>query len=831
MAKKTPSPSASTGIKPWQKDVLSVVFLYVVVLFLFSDYVIQNKVFSVGGDVSAGISVSRAAEDLMAAEGEYPLWLPYIFSGMPSHASGMWANPAGIPVVQYQRYLNPFFYISAIVNVLFFHRDHSWEVAIFFFAGLFMFMLARHLGFNHWIALCAAVGFMFCNFFVASVAAGHGGKVKTIAFIPLVVWSVMRFYERRSVLHWSVMAFVMGLFFTDPGHTQIVYYGFMALGIYFLFYAWENFRTDAWGIVKNGAGMGAAMATGLGFGALTYFSQYVYSSVTMRTMAPAFSETGEVAVGSGMTFDYITNWSFHPLESITFFVPTFFGLESPYYWGWMTFTSSAFYFGIIPLVAAVLGAVYRRNTVTKFLVVTAILAWLISFGRYFEPFFKLMLAVLPFFDKFRVPSMILSLFAFAVCLLACYGLDFLFNPAEEEKKKRAGLQKYMVYGLVGALALLVSFTVLRSAMVGLFDLMGENDAARYTTQQIAQLKTMRGDALTGGVVKSSILLAVFFGTVYFFLRQKLSATAALAILVAVSVIDSLTLNRKVLRPQARAAKSAEFQETEAIRFMRSDSSLFRIFPLTEHAQSGSAIWTYFGLENIGGYSPTKMRIYQDIIDFALYKGPDPQFPINMNIVNMLNVKYLIANGQLPAERGFRMAKVDAPSKMIVYENTRRLERAFFVKHVEVLPDKRVLFDRLNSSGFDPAETALLEEDPGQSIAAYDSARAVIVSHRANRIDVQVYVDKPSLLVLSEIHYPHGWKAMVDGKEVPILKTNYILRSVPVPAGEHRVEFVFSPRDFSMGVWTSSIAFFGVTGLMLISFGVTVYRRVRPPRNS
>ncbi len=825
MAKKitTPATQKSVEMKSWHQDALSVVFLYLLVLFLFNDYVIQNKVFTSGGDVSSGISVSKAAEGLLERDGEYPLWFPFIFAGMPSHASGMWANPAEIPVVKYQRYFNPYYYLSAAVNLLFFNRHHSWEVAIFFFAGVSMFVLARFLGFNPWISLVAAIGFMFCNFFVSSVAAGHGGKVKSIAFIPLVVWSAMRFYNRRSLFNWSLMAFVMGMFFVDPGHTQIVYYGFLTLGIYFVFYTWEHFKTDKAGILKNGGGMGAAMLAGLGFGALTYFSNYVYSAATMRTVAPAFAEAGEVAAGSGMTFDYITNWSFHPLESITFFVPTFFGLESPYYWGWMTFTSSAFYFGLLPMVAAMIGVIYRRNLVTKFLMTTAVVALLISFGRFFEPFFKLMLVVLPFFDKFRVPSMILSIFAFAVCLLACYGLDYVFNPTEEEKKKRGALPSYLLYGLIGGAVLLVAFSLFRGSFANTFGLSGEVDA-RYQAQQIAQLKTMRYETLAGGMVKFSVLLMIILGVFYLFLKEKLSATLSFVILLAALIFDTVSLNKKILRPQPRVAQTTEFQESDAIRFMRADTSLFRIFPLTEHAQSGSPTWTYFGLENIGGYSPTKMRIFQDIIDFSLYKGPDPNFPINMNVVNMLNVKYVTANGQLPSDKGFQMVHVDQAGKTLVFENTNRLDRAFFVKGIEVPVNTRALFDRLNSADFDPSKTALMESDPGLEVQPYDSAWIRHTERRSNKISMDVFVDRPGLLVLSEIYYPHGWKALVDGTETPIYKTNYVLRSIAVPAGNHRVEFAFEPRDFTLGVWTSSIAFFGVTGLMIVSAVVMVRRR-------
>jgi hypothetical protein len=819
-------PQPTNNLTNWQKDLMSVGFLYVLVLFLFSDFVFQNKVFTTGGDISAGTSITKAAKDLTEKEGSLPLWFPYMFSGMPTLASGMYSDPSHTPMVKYHQWLNPMTYINLAVNVLFFNRDNSWEVAIFFFAGVFMFLLARQLGFSHLIALCAAIAYMFCNFFVGSVAAGHGGKVKTIAYIPLVVWSVMRFFKERNLLTWSAMGFVMGIFFLDPGHTQILYYGFLMLGIYFVFSAIDQFKEDKAGVIKNGLGIGSAMAVGLGFGALNYFSNFVYSDVTMRAVAPAFAEAGELAGGSsGMTFDYITMWSFHPLESITFFIPTFFGLESPYYWGWMTFTSSAFYFGLLPMIAALVAVIYRRNTVTKFLMAVAVVSLLISFGRFFEPFFKLMLAVLPFFSKFRVPSMILCLFTFSVSLLSCYGLDFIFNPSEEEKKKRGDLNRIIMYGMIALSVLLLFALLFKDGFSGMFSFMADDDAKRFNTQQLAQLKQFRIETLSGGVIRFGILGLIILSIIYFYIKDKISSTLGLSVLIIILAFDTISLNKKVLRPQTRVPASYEFQETETIKFLKSDPGNFRIFSLLEHAQSGSPMWNYFGLQSIGGYSPTKMRIYQDIIDFSLYKSSDPQFPINMNVVNMLNVKYLIANGQLPANKGFKLVKIDNAGKNLVFENTNALPRAFFVKKVLVEPDRQKIIDGLNSENFNPLATALIEKNPAAPIQTFDSSAVSVTEYRSNKITIEAYTDKPSLLVLSEIYYPHGWNAFVDGKETEIYKTNYILRSVAVPAGRHKVEFVFEPKEFELGIWVSTVSFFGVTGLMIFSL-VQVFAKTK-----
>jgi len=811
--KKT-TETAKRPMKEWQKDLLSVLFIYALVLFLFSDYVFQNKIFSAGGDVSTGKAVTTAGKNLTEKESQYPLWFPYMFSGMPGLASAMYSPQEDIPVIQYMRYFNPLYYMNIAVNVLFLNRDHSWEVAIFFFAGLFMFLLARSLGFHQGIALTAAIAYMFFNFLVGSVAAGHGGKAVSMAYMPLIVWSVLRFFKDRSLLNWSIMGFCIGTFFNAPSHTQIVYYTFLMLGIYFIFYAYDHWKNDKMAIVKNGLGFGAATLIGLGFGALGYFSQYVYSAVTMRGMPPAMAEAGATAAGSGMTFDYITMWSFHPLESVTFFIPSFFGMESPLYWGWLTFTSSTYYFGLLTMVAAIFAVVFRRTRFTWFLITVAVVALLISFGQFFEPFFKLVLTVLPFFDKFRVPSMILSLFAFAVTLLSCYGIDFLLNPSEEEKKKSERLQQVVLYLMIGAGAALLIGFLFKSGLAQAFSFLNEGELQRYSSGQIEQLKRMRMDILSAGFFKFIVFLEIILAAIYFRLKQKISVTMAMIILVVVMAVDMIIVNKQILHPQTRGNLNAEFVETPTIKYLKKDTTQFRIFPLTEHAQSASPVWTYYGLENIGGYSPAKMRIYQDIIEYSLYKGRDQQFPINLNVINMLNVKYLIVGGQLPSELPFEMVNYDPQNKLLVYKNLNMLPRAFFVKNYKTISTAKEVIQTLNMPDFNPAETAILEKEPHSDIIPYDSAKVTIQDFKNNRIVLEAYVDKPSLLVLSEIYYPHGWKAFIDGNETEIYKTNYILRSIAVPSGKHVIEFRFEPAEYTLGLWVSALCFFPMTGLMI-----------------
>lgn len=818
MARQTPADKkAPSSIKPWQKDALCIVFLYVLVLWLFSGAVFQNKVVQSGADIVHGAAIEKAAEQLYQKEGTAVLWFPYMFSGMPAFASGMYHNDEHIPAMKYLKYASPSFYFHATANFIFGNKAQSWEVATFFLAGLFMFMLARQLGFGQLISLAAAIGFMFCNFSVMSMAAGHGGKVITISRLPLIFWAVVRLTQNRSWANGLIAAFVFGVFFFEAGHTQIIYYGLMALGIWYLFFCWDQRKNIGLAVRTTWMLMGAVILA-LGVGSLQFLSQYVYSDVTMRAVPPAIAEAGDVASG-GMTFDYITNWSFHPVESLTFFIPTWFGLDSPYYWGWMTFTSSAFYFGLLTIVAAVIGAWKRRTWMPRAFAIIALFSLLVSFGRFFEPFFKLMLTVLPLFDKFRVPSMILALFGFCVSVLACYGLDYMFNPKEEEKK---GLEKTLRYAMAALGGMLVIGVLFKTSFYGLFSMQGDQEAARYSAGQIAHLKQVRTDLLSSGFLKFVFLGELLLAMWYLSIRKIVSSSVALAILIIALAWDVVSLNKKTLKLSSPAATRVDFPETGTIRFLKSDSTQFRIFPASEHAQSGRPEWVYHQFETIGGYSPTKMRIYQDLIDFALYRGIDPNFPINLNVLNMLNVKYIIANGVVPDTVGWELAYADQESKTLVYRNPRALPRVFFVHNAVTVSDAAQRFAILQSPGFDPANTALVESPV--DVQSPDSSSVRVISHHSNSMLLDVYSDKSALLVISEIYYPHGWAARLDGQQIPIHKTNHVLRSVVVPAGMHALEFRFEPPEFETGVWLSSVAGYTTSIGMWLALVMIIVRR-------
>ena len=138
--------------------------------------------------------------------------------------------------------------------------------------------------------------------------------------------------------------------------------------------------------------------------------------------------------------------------------------------------------------------------------------------------------------------------------------------------------------------------------------------------------------------------------------------------------------------------------------------------------------------------------------------------------------------------------------------------AWAVHEAVVAADDEETWAILNSSDFDPARRVVLPHEPGIALPGEDTTASMvdIVEYTATRISLQANMVDNGLLVLSDVHYP-GWQARVDGQPAPIYRANYLLRAVPVEAGQHRVEVYYDPPLFKVGL--------AITLLTLLASGV------------
>jgi hypothetical protein len=794
-APRTVTEAPAPGLFGRYPTAAALVFLALSLLVFFAPMVFSGKVF-LPPDNIASMSHRPFLEEVKAG-GEYPLWTPYLFSGMPSLGS-LIAAPGTNPFSTALAWLGP----------------QLKPVAWYFLVGLFTFLLARRRVTSRFAALFAAVSFVYCAHVIGWVMAGHNSKLATTIFLPAILLLVDRLLEKPGPLNAGLAALAIGLSIVTS-HLQITYYTMLAAGLLLLVLSVARLRSGMKPatIVAAWALFGAAIVIGLGASAIVSLPVREYAHWSIRG-----------AEGAGLTRDYATNWSLHPAEALTFFVPAFFGFGGPTYWGWMPFTDAPQYMGILPLFLAVAGAVLTwKRAATKFFVILALLALVVSFGKelpiLYDPFFQF----LPFFNKFRVPSMILVLTQLAVAVLAAFAIDALAEPVPEaERQRRAGLFRKTLFAFGGVFLL-----------VGLVTLLGRGSLVSAASTKLAPGAAV---AAAGLAARDFLLVFVFFavgaGALWMWTNRALARTVAFPLLLVVTLADLWIVGQKTAHYQEPGNSTGVFQPTGTIEFLKRDTDPFRVMPLNAPLAPSPNWWAYFKIENAHGYHPAKLKVYQDLIDENGPVGLGKQLQRgNFNLLRAANVRYLVI-GQAglggadltPVNEARGTGPGGQPAVEYTYRLSGPLERAQFVDRYRVLSGPDAALEAMADPRWRPAEEVLLLEEPGVAIEPSAGASVRMTDRRPHHRAFEVTATGTNLLYVSEIWYPGGWTAKLDGQPVDVLRANYAFRAVVIPPGTHTLTFDFRDPAFEQGR-TISLASYGLIGLAILA-GVLLERRRR-----
>ena len=782
-----PDPAGAFLSGPWIYALLAgliLVFFYPITF---------GKVF-ISPDSVAPMGFTKVAYDALTLRHVYPLWNPYHFLGMPTFGS--------LAFIPYAYPPDPLF---GFLNKGLGFPDLTWLLAHYLLLGLSMIALLRSLGASSVGALLGGVTLALTPNLVAVGAFGHGSQIMTAAYLPLLILLFDRFARRGSWLALAGFAFAAA-FQLLRGHVQIVFYSWLALAGYALFLAVGAFRGgrrgEGWRAV-----FGLALGLGLGFGmsAFLYLPVHEYAGLSTRG--------GGEGGGAGMA--YATSWSFHPREMLTFVIPSFFGFGGSTYWGSMPFTDYPNYMGIVPLALAIFAAVRARGRLRAYLIALAAVSLLISFGKHFQLLYGLLYDHLPFFNKFRVPVMILFLVQFATAALAAIGLTMALWPERTGARGSddgSDWLKASVIAIVAGLAVLFIINIFGDAIREIAVRSRPNfDPARARTA--LDLATI--DALKSGIFLSAAL--AFIGLA----RQgRMAPSVAALLVVGVTAVDLWTVDRKIIDPQVATAKAYQdnFRETPEITFLRSDSTQFRVLPLRWDDSRLAA----FGIASVLGYHPAKPRLYQAFMDTVGIQS--------FETLQLLNVKYVMADGYFPAGTPGVVLRHDGDVK--VYEIEGILPRAFVVHAMHPVRDDGVALAVIRTHGFDPHREAIWSEAGAPPLVAPatepDSVRTL--RYDFNEVEYVVSTSTPGLLVTVD-EYDPDWVVTVDGRPSEIHRVNYMMRGVALPPGVHRVRYAYAPRSLAAGIRISTAS--AVLTLLVAGFGVwsTISRRRSGARGS
>jgi hypothetical protein len=689
--------------------------------------------------------------------GQLPLWNPYLFSGVP-----FVANPQ--PALFY-----PPTWLALLTPVT---RAFSWIIVLhLWIAGVGMYAWLRSEGASVVGALLGGATFAFSGYVFVRVYAGHLGVITTGAWLPMILWAYRCAVARRSWKLAVVGGLPVGLSIL-AGHTATFLYVALGLIAYVTFCVWESWREEraVRAAVLPLIWVGVMLLVGLAVAAVQLFPMAEFAVHSTRQADPSY--------------DFASRFSWPPGYLLTLLVPNFFG-EPTYtgYWGDGVYDEFIFYVGVLPLLLALFGG-RLRHRLAPFLVALGLGALLLAFGKYgsLHPLFY---RFVPLFNSARAPARAGFLFTLAAAALAGLAATVLHASAEGKGEERARLLEPMRHSVI--LAVVGGAVVLSVGGFAAFAWGREsNPAAGRLWHQANQV----------ALFLLFFLLSVGLLTAWRNASVRRTGMGMLALGLVAFDLWTFGGNFANAIPVPENAYWRKTAQTVA------DPQAERVLPwdLNDFYQNGGMA---YGLRSVFGYDPLVLQRYEAFIT----SRPD----YRARTYDLLNVRYLMTAAPLESSD-----HPDAPRLVLdepdvyVYERPNALPRAWVVSQIELVNDATMLA-RIHEPDFAPRTTALLDPAMEEAVGCVETragggSQVEIVRYEGNRIEAQVQ-GGGGLLVLSEVDYP-GWRATVDGGPAQLLRADYVLRALCVPAGEHRVELVYDPPLLKIGL--------GVTGLALLT---------------
>jgi hypothetical protein len=783
-----------------------------------------------GGDVVSWRANAEALIEYQEQTGERALWAPNVFSGMPAYLINY-----GIVVPQ----------LDTLVNSL---RGALWPIEHVFLLMAGVYFLIVYLRRDSLAGLLGAVGFGFTTYIPILLAAGHQTKFVALAYAPFVVLAFVYALRNPSLLAGLLFAAALSLQLRAK-HPQITYYVMMVLFIWWIVELIGAVREDAATPFAKSTGW-LALGTGLALlmVAQPYLATYQYKQFSTRASEAA---TAGAQGGGAMAWDYAMRWSQGIKEIVTLVIADAFGGAGQTYWGPKPFTAGPHYVGGVMAALAGLALWQVRRRVVWGLGAAAGMTMLFAFGRHAEWLNRLMFNYFPFFDAFRAPETWLSSTALLLAVLAGFGLDYALRrePARGRRKNRPdSRQRPILIAFAVAFGAVALLWLVRDTA---FDFEKPNEEQRIVQaiqrqnpnlsaqnqrvqqavrQEIQRRKDQRRTNFTTDAQRTLFFLFVAGGVLVLYRRETIQPWVAGFIVVGLVTVDLWGVDQRYLGSDQYSSGQDAAQEIPTYAFDRfikqqreaaGGPGHFRVLSLAEGNPTNTARPSYH-YQQIGGYHGAKLQRYQDYLDHILQisRGGPP----NENALDLMNTRYIVARQQLP---GTEVVHRSQQSGVLVLRNPDAVPRAFLVGQTDVVPDPQATWQRIRSSDFDARQTALLPEPLDRPVTPIDSASTATVElerYTPAEIEWTVQTDAPRLLVASEVHYPAGWNAYLDGESVPIHRVNYLLRSVHVPEGEHRLVMRFEPAVDRIGTWVAGVATALDYGGILWLAGVPYIRR-------
>ncbi|NCI49569.1 YfhO family protein [Sediminibacterium roseum] len=814
------------------------VVVFMVVALVYCKPVLDGKVMN-QSDVASWKAMAQNSFEYREKHGAFPLWSNGLFSGMPAfQITSVGTNPVSIVVVG---------------NVL--SLNLPKPVSFFFLACVCFYFLSQVLKTNPYVGLFGALAYAYATYNPVIISAGHDTKMQAIAYLPAFIASLLLIYNKRYLWGTALTALFTGLL-VSANHLQITYYAvliavFMSVGMGIQWIRAKDFKH----LTKAAAFAVIAALLGILVNAVSLFSTYEYSKRTIRGGSELADDKGASFTKTGLSQDYALSYSLYKTEPLVMMFPRMYGGSSfnfeveqekskaiealqqmpqqlasqvqqaglaRFYWGGIDGVGTAGppYVGAIICFLALLGFVLLDGKYKWWILAACIFTIILSWGKYFDGFSRLMLDILPMYSKFRAPSMIIVVPTLLLPMMAIMTLDTILKYDNKDILFQR-LKKGMLFvGGAFVVALLVYATsdftadADRNVLKTVSEIQDAQQRSAIETPIRSFINGMKEDRkglFMGDILRSLLFVVIAAGAIWAYVKGKMNALVATILVGVFAFIDVITIDTKYLNADHFVDKTDTentFRPTPADQQIMADTGYYRVFDVSygvREAFNGGPVTSYFH-HSIGGYHPAKLSIYQDLIEKQLYN-----FPNCLPVIDMLNVKYVITSQQ-QNNQGLQ-AQV----------NPEALGPVWFVKALDFKKGPAAVMAALTS--FNPKDTAVLDEAvKGNLTASAQRDSTAFIKMLFNDNDVVAYQSSSKnteFAVFSEIYYDAGWIAKIDGKEAPIVRTNYVLRGLQVPAGNHSIVFEFKPKSFinsnRAGIGASVVIWLLLIGALIASF--------------
>ncbi len=741
-------------------------------------------------DIKQYIGMSKQQKDFKAETGEETYWTNGAFAGMPTYQLGA-------------KY--PHNYIKKLDLTLRF-LPRPADYLFLYLLSFYMLLLVLKVDFK--LAALGALAFGFSTYLIIILGVGHNSKAHAIAYMPLVLSGIILTFRKKYVAGFLLTVVAMGLEIV-ANHFQMTYYLLLLVVVLGIAYLVDAYKKQVLPHYFKSVGIliaAVVLSIALNATGILATKEYVKESTRGKSELTINSDGSPKEATSGLDRAYITQFSYGILETFNLFIPRFMGggnsenlgkdsatyeayrklgasttqaqeeaKHAPMYWGDQPIVEAPAYIGAVVLFLFVFALFLVKGRLKWWLVGGTLLSLLLSYGKNLGFLTDFFTDYVPLYNKFRAVSSIQDVLELCIPVLAIFGLVRLFNDFEKKEEKLKALKFSAL--IAGGIALL--FLVFKSS----FDFVGINDGVfrqNYGQAFIDAVKQDRKSIFTSDTIRTLILVLLSAGAIFMFLKEKLKETGVIVIFAVLILFDLVGVDRRYVNNDdfmSAIKVNKPFQANEVDKAILKDTSYYRVFDLV----SGPSKPSYFH-NSLNGYNAAELKRYREVFDFYVANN-------NINVLNMLNTKYIIAQ--------------DKEGGVFPYTNEDVNGAAWFVKSLEKVNsanEEITLLDSLdNKNKAIYSVPVLIKKKNFSSQFIVDSTASIrVVDHKPNYLKYESNNSNDGFAVFSEVYYGNGWKVSIDGKVSTHIRVDYTLRGMEIPAGNHVVEFKFDPDVVKTG---------------------------------